>query len=30
MYGKPLDSIGFISEFDPEISAMMGRELLRQ
>ena len=30
MYGKPLDSIGFISEFDPEISAMMGRELTRQ
>ena len=30
MYGKPLDSIGFISEFDPEISAMMGRELHRQ
>ena len=30
MYGKPLDSSGFISEFDPEISAMMGRELLRQ
>ena len=30
MYGKPLDSIGFISEFDPEISAMMGRELIRQ
>ena len=30
MYGKPLDSIGFVSAFDPEIGAMMGRELLRQ
>lgn len=30
MYGKPLDSIGFVSQFDPEIAAMMGRELQRQ
>ena len=30
MYGKPVDSIGFIHDFDPEISAMMGRELTRQ
>lgn len=30
MYGKPLDSIGFVSAFDPEISAMMERELSRQ
>lgn len=30
MYGKPLDSIGFVSAFDPEIGAMMGRELARQ
>ena len=30
MYGKPLDSIGFVSNFDPEIGAMMHRELLRQ
>ena len=30
MYGKPLDSIGFVSSFDPEIGAMMGRELNRQ
>lgn len=30
MYGKPLDSIGFVSNFDPEISAMMERELSRQ
>ena len=30
MYGKPLDSIGFVSQFDPEIAAMMNRELGRQ
>ena len=30
MYGKPLDSIGFVSAYDPEIGAMMNRELLRQ
>ena len=30
MYGKILDSIGFVSAFDPEIGAMMNRELLRQ
>ena len=30
MYGKPLDAIGFVSNFDPEIAAMMGRELNRQ
>ncbi len=30
MYGKPLDSIGFVSNFDPELGAMMDRELLRQ
>ncbi len=30
MYGKPIDSIGFVSQFDPEIGAMMGRELVRQ
>ena len=30
MYGKPLDSIGFVSAFDPDIAAMMGRELDRQ
>ena len=30
MYGKPLDSIGFVSEFDPEIASMMNRELVRQ
>ena len=30
MYGKPLDSIGFVSNYDPELAAMMGRELGRQ
>jgi len=30
MYGKPLDSIGYVANFDPEIAAMMNRELLRQ
>ena len=30
MYGKPIDSIGFVSNFDPELSAMMDRELGRQ
>lgn len=30
MYGKPIDAIGFVNQFDPEISACMGRELVRQ
>ena len=30
MYGKPLDSIGFVSQFDPTVAAMMNRELIRQ
>ncbi len=30
MYGKPIDSIGFVSNFDPELASMMGRELGRQ
>ena len=30
MCAKLLDSIGFVSAFDPEIAAMMGRELGRQ
>ncbi len=30
MHGKLMDTIGFVSEFDPEIGAMMGRELGRQ
>jgi len=30
MYGKPIDSIGFVSNFDPELAVMMDRELGRQ
>ena len=30
MYGKPIDSIGFVSHFDPERARMMERELHRQ
>ena len=30
MHGKTVDTIGFVSNFDPEIGAMMGRELQRQ
>ena len=30
MYGELLDSIGFVENFDPDIAAMMGRELGRQ
>lgn len=30
MLKKPLDSIGFVSAYDPELGAMMGRELSRQ
>ena len=30
MYGKPLDAIGFVSNYDPQIGAMMQRELERQ
>lgn len=30
MYGKPIDSIEFVTNFDPEIGAMMDRELCRQ
>ena len=30
MLSKPIDSIGFVSQFDPEVGAMMGRELTRQ
>ena len=30
MYGKPIDSIGFVSPFDPELAAMMDKELVRQ
>jgi len=30
MLGKPMDSIGFVAEFDPEVAAMMQREFTRQ
>jgi len=30
MYGKTLDSIGFVNNYDPVVAAMMGRELGRQ
>ena len=30
MLAKTLDSIGFVSQFDPEVAAMMDRELARQ
>jgi len=30
MLSKPLESIGFVSQFDPELAAMMNRELIRQ
>ena len=30
MYGKPIDSIGFVAQFDPELAAMMDREFTRQ
>ena len=30
MFGKTLDSIGFVSSFDPEIGEMMSREMGRQ
>ena len=30
MLKKTLDSIGFVSQFDPEVAEMMGRELTRQ
>ena len=30
MYGKPVDSIGFIENFDPIVAQMMNRELERQ
>ena len=30
MLGKPIDSIGFVSQFDPELGAMMDREFTRQ
>jgi len=30
MYGKPIDSIGFVASCDPELAAMMAAELERQ
>ena len=30
MYGKPLDSIGFVANFDPEVARMMDAEFIRQ
>ena len=30
MLGKPIDSIGFVAGFDPEVAAMMQREFVRQ
>ena len=30
MLSKPIDSIGFVSNFDPELAAMMDREFTRQ
>ena len=30
MLANPIDSIGFVSNYDPELAAMMGRELTRQ
>ena len=30
MWSKPIDSIGFVANFDPEVAAMMDREFTRQ
>ena len=30
MYEKPVDTIGYVEQFDPELSALMNKELLRQ
>ncbi len=30
MYGKPIDAIGFVSNYDPELASMMNREFGRQ
>ena len=30
MLGKPIDSIGFVADFDPEVASMMQREFVRQ
>ena len=30
MFGKPIDAIGFVNQYDPEIALCMNKELLRQ
>lgn len=30
MYGKPIDSVGFVKQYDPELAELMGAELHRQ
>ncbi len=30
MFGKPIDAIGFVADFDPEVASMMQREFIRQ
>lgn len=30
MYSKPVDTIGYVEQFDPELSALMNKELVRQ
>ena len=30
MFGKPIDAIGFVADFDPEVAQMMQREFVRQ
>lgn len=30
MYGKPMDAIGFVADYDPELAQMMNREFDRQ
>ena len=30
MFGKPIDAIGFVADFDPEVAQMMEREFVRQ
>ena len=30
MYGKPIDAIGFVKQYDPELAGLMGEELRRQ
>ena len=30
MYSKPIDAIGFVAQYDPEVAAMMDKEFTRQ